>query len=114
MPTYQLPIPAKPKARPRVTRNGTFMPKDYQDWRREFANELVAAGAVLLDKPCAITISAGKNSTSLEVHTVKREHSRSGLLTGDVDNYLGGIMDAVKGILYLDDRQVHEATIRLH
>ncbi len=35
MPEYLITDMApKPKARPRVTRNGTWMPHDYQAWRK--------------------------------------------------------------------------------
>ena len=109
---YEIPIGAKPKARPRVTRNGTFMPKEYMNWKREFANELLAAGAVLLDQPQSIIVDLWKDRTMITVLPIDRD-SRSGMLTGDVDNYLGGVMDAAINVLYLDDGSVHRATVEL-
>ena len=43
-PTIFIKIKLMSKARPRVTRNGTFMPKNYQLWRKEVAKQMKEQG----------------------------------------------------------------------
>ena len=118
---YRLPA-GQPKARPRVTRNGTFMPRGYSEWKEQVAEELADQGASITEGPIKIELQLRPDRsflmvTQLNVPDIKRtpsgSASRSGLLTGDIDNYLGGVMDAAEGILWLNDRDVWGASVWL-
>ena len=69
------------KARPRVTRNGCFMPKPYVLWRKEFVRQMKAQwdGVPLVGR--------------LEV-TARFECKKS--LRPDLDNAIGAVLDALQ------------------
>jgi Holliday junction resolvase RusA-like endonuclease len=90
-----------PKARARVTANGTYMPHNYQNWKRHAIASLrtQAQNANGL-KGVAIAI------------VLKGKHSRR----GDLDNISGSILDALvqAGILQNDNLIcVHSLSVRL-
>lgn len=86
-PEIILKVKLMSKARPRVTRNGTFMPKNYQDWRKEVAAQMVAQWSLPpIDTPIAVDIFC------------------AGAARGDIDNYMGAIFDTGNKILWADDR----------
>lgn len=103
----EIELPAMPKARPKVGRGRAYMPREYMEWKEAFAEEARWRGAVLLDEPCYAEVALSRKSTRLRVSTLGRaSKSRSGLLTGDVDNYMGGVMDALEGVCWTNDRLV--------
>jgi Holliday junction resolvase RusA-like endonuclease len=75
--------PIVPKARPRVTDNGTYMPHKYKDWKEAAVSEFrFQALEMRLPEPitsCQIAI------------TLKGNHSRR----GDLDNVSGSLLDAL-------------------
>lgn len=79
------------KARPRVTRRGTYMPRPYQDWRKLFCALCKPPGSPL----------TGDLSVSLLVQT------KSGKMRPDLDNVLGAVLDALQdaGVI-ANDRSV--------
>lgn len=83
---------AVPKKRPRVTRNGTYMPAAYADWKQETA---YAMGKAYGYAP-PVT-----GSLRVEVLLVTKKKPR-----GDMDNLLGAVLDAGNGVLWQDDRLV--------
>lgn len=86
-PTIFIKIKLMSKARPRVTRNGTFMPKNYQLWRKEVAKQMKEQWTLPpIDTPIAVHISC------------------AGAARGDVDNYMGAIFDTGNKIIWSDDR----------
>lgn len=75
------------KARPRVTKNGTFMPRPYQEWRKECAKQMRDQWKLPpIETPIAVDI--------LCVGTAR----------GDIDNYMGAIFDCGNQIIWSDDR----------
>ena len=84
-----------PKARPRVTSRGTYMPPGYQDWKQETRMLLVRAydGRAPLE-----------GHLSIEVAFVSKKKPR-----GDMDNLLGAVLDAGNGVVWQDDR--HAAAV---
>lgn len=91
--TFELAGAIVPKARARVTRNGTFMPKSYQHWKSgaivDFRLQFAALGqADPLEGVGVDILLSGK-------------HSRK----GDLDNISGSILDALVqgGILRNDN-----------
>jgi Holliday junction resolvase RusA-like endonuclease len=92
------------KARPRVTRNGTYMPKDYQEWRDRFAWQ---ARLELADFDCRGTATepdpmTGRLSVSVEYRTA------SGNMRPDLDNALGAVLDALQPATISNDGNVRE------
>lgn len=88
-----LPIAPMSKARPRFVHGGhAFLPARYRTWLDE-AKRLAALawrGRDVLD---------GALTVELEFRGPKRP-------AGDLDNLAGGILDALTGIAYLDDKQI--------
>lgn len=77
-----------PKARPRVTRKGTFLPQRYRDWK---------------EKAIASLLSQRTKYEPLEKVTISIE--LYGAARGDLDNIAGAILDAlVQAGIIKDDR----------
>jgi len=101
--------PAMPKARPRVTKNGTHMPPKYVAWAKGFALEAKASGMKVQGYPQTLEVGLSRDRTVIRVSELPDDTtSRSKRLTGDVDNYLGGVMDALQGIAWENDRHIHD------
>ena len=77
-----IPLPPKGKARPIVTRHNTYMPHDYQQWRREFAAH---AREQARGNP-----ALGWFAIGLTVGTPK------GRMRPDLDNVLAAVLDALQ------------------
>lgn len=95
-PEIVLPIRLMSKARPRVTSRGAYMPKPYQDWRKECAEMLKNAWQRdPIDHPIAVEVDC------------------YGTARGDIDNYLGAIFDCANKIIWADDRAtiIQRATV---
>jgi len=75
------------KARPRVTKHGTFMPKAYKDNQKE----LLAKVKEQYDGPPL--------QGPLRVEMVLHGEGRA-----DIDNIAGALMDTANGVLWVDDR----------
>jgi Holliday junction resolvase RusA-like endonuclease len=72
--------PIVPKARPRVTRTGTYMPPAYADWK-----EAAITSFGMRQKEMAIS-----SPVSINIYLLGK-HSRA----GDLDNVSGSILDAL-------------------
>lgn len=98
----RIPYPAKPKARPRVTSRGTYMPKAYTEWKK-------AVGMImaLRMKPLTgrVQVSMVFHSDHFTISVNKTEKERHG--RADLDNLIGGVLDALvdAGVIE-DDRDV--------
>lgn len=86
-PEIILPIRLMSKARPRVTSRGAYMPKPYQDWRKECAEMLKKAWP---HEPIA--------------HPIAVDIECYGTARGDIDNYMGALFDCGNKIIWADDR----------
>lgn len=75
------------KARPRLSAHGVYMPKPYQDWRKE----------------CVVLLKNAWDREPID-HPIAVEVDCFGTARGDVDNYLGAIFDCANKILWVDDR----------
>jgi len=105
-------IKIKPKAapRPRVTRNGTYNPKAYTDYKRLIAlvsrtkfEKSDSALFMHVDFYFKIPKSWSKaKKADIPYHTSKP----------DVDNLIKSIKDALNGIAYKDDSQVVQVFAR--
>ena len=84
---YWIPGVVVPKARPRVTKNGSFMPQRYQDWQR------LAIAELLLQR----------NDRTPLVYPVAVKVLLQGKHRGDLDNLSGAILDALVKVGILED-----------
>ena len=85
-----------PKARPRVTANGTFMPRAYSQWKRSAITDFLLQ-----------TNERNLSGVSINVKLTGK-HSRR----GDADNVIGSILDALKQAQIIqDDNLTHIPSI---
>lgn len=95
----RIPFPIVPKARPRVDRGATHMPTKYETCKEQIAMLLAAHFARQpgwsTDVSYALTVWVRVDNAS----------------AGDVDNFLGTVMDAGNKIVWRDDRQVVQASV---
>lgn len=85
--TLIIKMPIFSKARPRVTRHGTFMPVEYQRKRKEMLRQV-------LEQYQGEPLS-GPVRIEVDVYGEGR---------ADADNIIGAFLDAVVGYLIVDDR----------
>lgn len=91
--------------RPRHMRNGpTYMPSEYTAYKRRVAEAYEAAGGIDFGSaPVAVTIDVMRE---LPGSRPKRVSTEPDTVCPDVDNIAKGVMDALNGVAYADDRQV--------
>ena len=92
----KLPLRVIPKARPRVTKNGTHMPEAYRLQKKLLQYKLSGFNKLSgeLEMDCLFIFKKAKGNA-------KNKYS---MPVGDVDNLIGSIMDACEGVLYENDR----------
>lgn len=100
-----VPMRAVGKARPRVTANGTYMPRRYTEARDELRQ---AFGPVTLAMPVAIEVTAVRKLPQMSKAKRAAMMGAPCMVKPDADNILGWAMDA----LFEDDAAVVEATCR--
>ena len=108
---YGQPVPKK---RARVTRRGhAYTPKESLAYEKEVALMAKAAmgSAQPLETPVAayiyINYAVPKSySNKRRMACLNRSERPTGANLGDIDNVAKQILDAMNGIVYLDDRQV--------
>lgn len=95
-----VPVPA---ARPRVSRWGTYYPKKYNEFRKEFA--LLLEEAELPEPrttPCEVY---------LEFVCPRPANPANPFPMGDTDNYIKSVLDSAQGkVWFADDKQVVKIT----
>ena len=104
---YKFSIPHRPKSkgRPRVTsKNGkqcAYTPKATRDWE-----EIVKSyyKGPKFEGPVSLSIVLRSTKVTVTVSPLESEMSP---LRGDISNYVKGIEDALNGLAYDDDRQIH-------
>ena len=103
--TFEIPLTPIPKPRPRVTRWGTYTPKrakDYEDDIKKIAKPYFDKP---ITEPCEITLQftmpiPKSTSKKLRGELMYAPHTKK---TGDVDNLVKAVTDALNGIAYEDD-----------
>lgn len=95
--SFELDIEPMPAPRPRATRHGhIYVEPAYLQYRKDIAYMarqhnpgILTTEAIKLD----LTFFRNKEITSSRF--------------GDIDNLVKGVLDALKGVIYVDDAQVH-------
>jgi Holliday junction resolvase RusA-like endonuclease len=105
--TIYADIKPMPSPRPRVCRFGTYMPKTYTAWKKEF---------IKLGKLCDQTSQQGRLSVFITcdveppISCSKKEREarlRDGVPAGDLDNHIKSILDAMQEAgVFANDNQV--------
>jgi Holliday junction resolvase RusA-like endonuclease len=96
-------------------RNGiTFMPKEYTKWKQDF----LACVPYQLKAACNERVSVFVEAVykvPKSYSKTKREKALGGsgenIPAGDVDNLLKSVLDAMNGVVFVDDKQVVSATV---
>lgn len=119
----ELSIPGRAvaKARPRVTKRGTFTPKKTRDYEKHVANLISEymkqrnlarlEGALRLNMLIYRPIPA---SWPKEKQTAARGDIIRPTSKPDIDNEIKAIMDAMNGVCLKDDAQIVELLIKRH
>lgn len=98
--TARITVPGEPraKARPRVTRNGTYTPKTTRDYENNI--RVIWDALEHSDQPACVR---------LDVAFYLGTHRRV-----DADNLVKSVKDALNGRAYTDDWQVHDLRVTKH
>lgn len=92
----EIALPPMAKARPRVTRNGAYMPKPYQQWREKFVILSSSPNWTWSDQVCKPCRNKPKplvyHSFSLYLTII----TKSGKMRPDLDNAAGAVLDALQ------------------
>lgn len=90
--------------RPRHMRNGhTYMPRKYAAYKHGVASAYRDAGGGLVAGPVRVSIDVMR---ALPKSAPKSVGAEEDMHKPDVDNVAKGVMDALNGVAYEDDRQV--------
>lgn len=109
--TFTVPGEPQGKARPRVTRNGTFTPRKTAEYeRRVRAAYREQCGDMFLGESALIVTIAARFEPPKSVSRKKRAAMLTGLIQPkrkpDADNIAKAVCDALNGIAYRDDAQI--------
>lgn len=89
--------------RPRVTRNGTFIPKKTRQYQEKIKQAFAASGGRKIDGAVCMRIEVFR---ALPKSRPKKVESEPDIYRPDVDNIAKCVMDALNGLAYDDDAQV--------
>ncbi len=105
--TFTVSGPPVPKARPRVTRYGTYTPASTVDYELRVREAWLAAGGAEFppDTPLSVTVVANfqiPKSTSKRLRSLMEGafHTKH---RGDIDNVVKSVLDALNGYAFPDD-----------
>ena len=103
----RIPLRGKPKPRPRVTSHGTYMDKKYTDWKIDVAEELAVQGIKEPSIEGNLKLILRFGTDFIDIQLLKIVEVRAKHVRADVDNLIGGVMDALQdaGII-VNDAQI--------
>ena len=111
----------KPKQSFRYTRFGhKYTPRDVKQYARDIQYSFYAKyptwlPSMFFEKPLRAEIEVYKKMPQ-SFSKIKKQRAIAGeirpLTRGDVDNYSKGILDALNGVVYPDDKQIVELTVK--
>ena len=98
---FTIPGQPVPKARPRVTRKGTYTPETTKHYEKVVQASFMATKTrKMMDGPL-------KADLVFYLSKPKRpKHPRHPITKPDIDNYQKAVMDALNGMAYCDDSQI--------
>lgn len=91
------------KARPRVTKHGTFTPKETREYERHIADAYREKGCKPFLGEVAVEVTTYR---ALPESRPKKCIQEPDTYKPDVDNIGKIVLDALNGVAYLDDKQV--------
>lgn len=91
------------KARPRVTRYGTYTPKASRDYEAAIGLAYIEAGGKILEGAIEVTIEVFR---SLPKNRPKKIVSEPDTFKPDLDNIIKAVLDGLNCIAWKDDNQV--------
>ena len=91
----------KTKARPRVTKYGTYTEKATLDAEKNLANQY---NGPVFDGPISVKIEFTNTQVHLTIEDCDPYENRK--LNGDIDNFAKLLLDGLNTIAYIDDRQI--------
>lgn len=102
---------AVPKARPRVTKHGTYMPQRYMDNKTMLA-WAIKAGATksnpLPEFKGPVRMVVQFSSTQIGIEIWEADNTRPKGVRGDIDNLLGTITDVLQDMgIIVNDREIY-------
>lgn len=101
----EIKMPPFGKARPRVTRKGTYMPRKYQDKRDLLRGLYHIAGGAYMDAVGPLALNVDFYFRMPKSWSIKKKSEMSGAWcrkVPDLDNLVGAVMDA----LLMNDQNV--------
>jgi len=115
----RLPVRGKPKPRPkfdsRAVSRKAYNPDEYTEWKRLVGVELTRMGIDkrVLDMPLRLEAGFGTDYIDFQLFPLAH-HRRPKWVTADIDNLVGGFMDALQDHgLIVNDKQIVEAELWL-
>lgn len=96
------------KARPRVTKNGIFTPKNTRDYEKKIADAWRGLGIEPFKGPVEVNIYVERKMPDSRPKKLEAEYD---VFKPDVDNIMKTVLDALNGVAYLDDKQVYSASV---
>ncbi|MCM0625328.1 RusA family crossover junction endodeoxyribonuclease [Lysinibacillus sp. OL1_EC] len=116
--TFEIPGDVQAQQRPRVTRNGTFDPKESKDYK-SFVRLVAAEHAPesLITEDIKLTIDVYRKMPKAISNSKKKlQQALNGELRPttkpDIDNLAKGIKDGLSKVIWRDDSQVTELVAR--
>lgn len=113
-----LAIEPMPSPRPRVGRNGVYMPTAYVRWKNLLVTLLRRSGAIpktLFQGPLTVTLGFHCQAPGYLIPKRSKRTQKplmpkrpTGLLCGDLDNFSKSVLDAMNQVVYTDDKQVYD------
>jgi len=109
--TARLAIKPRVKQRPRVTKNGSYTPKETKEYEAAVAALwLEQLNGVTFDGPIGVEVGIGDSDVIVTVYSLDDTMRPKGI-RGDMDNYGKAILDGLNGVAFKDDRQIEQLYI---
>ena len=97
------------KQRPRVTRHGTYTPKETKEYEKKIADAWRELGVAPFEGPVEVTVFVERKMPDSRP---KKLLSEPDIYKPDADNILKVVQDALNGVAYLDDKYVVDAFVK--
>lgn len=102
-----MPCLAKPKGRPRFSRwGGAYTPKTTRDFEKQVSDWATQIMSVRKDSKPLQPEFPIRVVLSFYIARPKSNKSKHHIQTPDVDNLAKGVLDAINGIVFTDDKQI--------